>query len=100
MEPVPGGPARLDDSGKQRLAAEIRSAARCSELLKWMGVRITFQRDVEGKTLDIEARSPSGRLLCPLTPHDLFDLIARDAEDLEAWAAAIGSPEKDRAVAT
>lgn len=84
----------LDDSAPRHLTEEIQAAARCSKLLERMGVRITFRRDPLGETLDIEARDPSGQLICPLSVRELFDIIFRDRDELEAWVNSVTSDQK------
>lgn len=81
--------ARLHGSVTSRgLAAEISAAARCGETLERMGVQIVF-RSGGDKTLKVTLRDISGSLLSTISPQHLFDLIALDGVELEAWVARL-----------
>lgn len=68
------------------LSAEMVAAARCAVLLEDAGLRIAFRRGARGR-VGVELRRSSGGLLRPLTLSELFEVIALDAVELEAWVS-------------
>lgn len=84
---VDGAGASFGGGSGPGLSAEMAAAARCAVLLEDAGLRIAFRRGVRRGRVDVELRHASGELLRPLTLSELFEVIALDAVELEAWVS-------------